>query len=81
MTKTETLNLRVSSEFKRRLAEEAAKEKRSVTNYVETTLTAIWDRAGAGRVSIEKAKGSPLEKTTDQMGKLLRGSVTRWTSF
>jgi len=44
MTKTETLNLRVSWEFKRRLADEAAKEKRSVTNYVEATLTAVWDR-------------------------------------
>jgi predicted HicB family RNase H-like nuclease len=56
MTKTETLNLRVSSEFKRKLAEEAAREKRSVTNYVETTLTAIWDRAGAERVPSKKPK-------------------------
>jgi predicted HicB family RNase H-like nuclease len=47
MTKTETLNLRVSSEFKRRLADEAAKEKRSVTNYVEATLSAVWARAEA----------------------------------
>jgi hypothetical protein len=29
---------------KRRLAKEVAKEKRSVTNYVEVTLTAIWDQ-------------------------------------
>jgi len=49
MSKTETLNLRVSSEFKRRLADEAAQEKRSVTNYVEATLTAVWDRADARR--------------------------------
>jgi predicted HicB family RNase H-like nuclease len=44
MTKTETLNLRVSSEFKRKLREEAAREKRSVTNYLEVTLTALWDQ-------------------------------------
>jgi predicted HicB family RNase H-like nuclease len=44
MPKTETLNLRVSPDFKRRLAEEAAKEKRSVTNYLEVVVTAFWDR-------------------------------------
>jgi predicted HicB family RNase H-like nuclease len=44
MAKTETLNLRVSADFKRRLAEEAAKEKRSVTNYLEVTLARIWER-------------------------------------
>jgi len=44
MAKTETLNLRVSSDFKRRLAEEAAKEKRSVTNYLEVRLTEVWER-------------------------------------
>jgi predicted HicB family RNase H-like nuclease len=43
MAKTETLNLRVSADFKRRLAEEAAKEKRSVTNYLEVTLTEYWE--------------------------------------
>lgn len=31
-------------EFKRRLMEEAAKEKRSVTNYLEVTLAKIWER-------------------------------------
>ena len=44
MAKTETLNLRVSADFKRRLAEEAAKEKRSVTNYLEVLLTEVWER-------------------------------------
>lgn len=44
MPKTETLNLRVSPDFKRRLAEEAAKEKRSVTNYLEVVLTELWNR-------------------------------------
>jgi predicted HicB family RNase H-like nuclease len=43
MPKTETLNLRVSPEFKRRLIEEAKREKRSITNYLETTLTGFWD--------------------------------------
>jgi len=45
MPKTETLNLRVSPDFKRRLTEEAAKEKRSVTNYLEVTLTKLWDES------------------------------------
>lgn len=44
MAKTETLNLRVSADFKRRLVEEAAKEKRSVTNYLEVTLTELWEQ-------------------------------------
>jgi predicted HicB family RNase H-like nuclease len=42
MRKTETLNLRVSAEFKHRLIEEAKKEKRSVTNYLEATLANLW---------------------------------------
>ena len=45
MPKTETLNLRVSADFKRRLTEEAAKEKRSVTNYLEVTLARLWDES------------------------------------
>jgi predicted HicB family RNase H-like nuclease len=44
MAKTETLNLRVSADFKRRLTEEADKEKRSVTNYLEVVLTKLWER-------------------------------------
>jgi predicted HicB family RNase H-like nuclease len=47
MAKTETLNLRVSEEFKRRLVDEAAKQKRSVTNYLEVTLTKVWERRGS----------------------------------
>jgi predicted HicB family RNase H-like nuclease len=47
MRKTETLNLRVSPDFKRRLTEEAAKEKRSVTNYLEATLTRFWEESAA----------------------------------
>jgi len=45
MPKTETLNLRVSADFKRRLTEEAEKEKRSVTNYLEVTLARLWDES------------------------------------
>jgi predicted HicB family RNase H-like nuclease len=48
MRKTETLNLRVSSKFKRRLIEEAKREKRSVTNYLEATLTDLWKAKTSG---------------------------------
>jgi predicted HicB family RNase H-like nuclease len=44
MRKSETLNLRVSTDFKERLFEEAKKERRSVTNYLEATLTKLWQR-------------------------------------
>jgi predicted HicB family RNase H-like nuclease len=44
MRKTETLNLRVSTEFKRKLENEAKKEKRSVTNYLEATLARLWEQ-------------------------------------
>jgi hypothetical protein len=43
MPKRETLSLRVSADFKRRLFEEAKKHKRSVTNYVEVALSKLWD--------------------------------------
>jgi predicted HicB family RNase H-like nuclease len=57
MRKTETLNLRVSLEFKRRLMEEAKKEKRSVTNYLEATLSNVWrERISARRRSKERTK-------------------------
>jgi predicted HicB family RNase H-like nuclease len=55
MLKTETLNLRVSADFKKRLIEEAAKERRSVTNYLETTLLAHWER-------MDSAEGKEKEK-------------------
>jgi predicted HicB family RNase H-like nuclease len=53
MQKTETLNLRVSIDFKRRLVEEAKKEKRSVTNYIEAALSRYWDLKSA---SMSKAR-------------------------
>jgi hypothetical protein len=55
MPKTETLNLRVSGDFKKRLIEEAAKERRSVTNYLEATLLALWEK-GDSPDGKEKAK-------------------------
>jgi hypothetical protein len=42
MPKRQTLSLRVSADFKRRLFEEAKKDKRSVTNYIEVALTRLW---------------------------------------
>jgi hypothetical protein len=42
MRKTQALSLRVSSEFKRRLVEEARKDRRSVANYIEATLMRLW---------------------------------------
>jgi predicted HicB family RNase H-like nuclease len=59
MRKSETLNLRVSREFKRRLVQEAKKEKRSVTNYLEATLTQLWqqkDSTAAGKPRRRKKK-------------------------
>jgi predicted HicB family RNase H-like nuclease len=51
MAKKETLNFRVSAEFKRKLIEEATKEHRSLTNYLETALTKLWEQqeSRAGR--------------------------------
>ncbi len=55
MRKTATLNLRVSAEFKKRLAEEAKKENRSVTNYLEATFVNLWKaKADAKREPKEK---------------------------
>jgi predicted HicB family RNase H-like nuclease len=54
MPKTSTLNLRVAPEFKRRLIEEAGKQKRSVTNYLEVTLSDLWDKKSES--SAEKGK-------------------------
>ena len=51
MKKKETLNFRVSAEFKRKLIEAAKKEHRSLTNYLQTALTNLWQQqeATAGR--------------------------------
>jgi predicted HicB family RNase H-like nuclease len=57
MPKTETLNLRVSAEFKRRLIEEAKKEKRSVTNYIEAAIAELWTLKSSGaRIKTKKGE-------------------------
>ena len=56
MLKTETLNLRVSAEFKRRLIEEARKEKRSVTNYIEAAITELWTLKASGTTRTRTTK-------------------------
>jgi predicted HicB family RNase H-like nuclease len=57
MPKTETLNLRVSAEFKGRLVEEAKKEKRSVTNYIEAAITELWTLKSSGAPRTRTKKG------------------------
>ena len=42
--KDQTLNLRVSAEFKEKLAAEAARARRSITNYLEVTLLDVWEQ-------------------------------------
>jgi predicted HicB family RNase H-like nuclease len=59
MKKKETLNFRVSPEFKRRLIEEAEKERRSLTNYLETTFTMLWDER---ELSNAKKKPEKIER-------------------
>ncbi len=56
MRKTETLNLRVSPEFKRRLVEEARKVNRTVTNYIEAALSEFWTLKTSGTSPRTKAK-------------------------
>jgi predicted HicB family RNase H-like nuclease len=56
MDKKETLNFRVSAEFKRRLTEEAGRERRSLTNYLETTLTRLWDERELSRARKREPK-------------------------
>jgi len=59
MGKTETLNLRVSPDFKRRLTEEAKKVNRSVTNYIEVALTEFWTLKTSGPALRPKPKKMP----------------------
>jgi predicted HicB family RNase H-like nuclease len=59
MKKKETLNFRVSAEFKRKLTEEAKKERRSLTNYIEAALNRLWElQELETRAKAEKAKRS-----------------------
>jgi predicted HicB family RNase H-like nuclease len=54
----ETLNFRVSAEFKRRPIEEAEKERRSLTNYLETTLTRLCEEREMTAAKRRKAERS-----------------------
>jgi predicted HicB family RNase H-like nuclease len=54
MRKSVTLNLRVSPAFKRKLVTEAAKEQRSVTNYIEMALAEKWKRKSPTTAQLEK---------------------------
>lgn len=56
MRKSQTLNLRVSPEFKRRLIAEARREKRSLTNYIEATLTKLWKERQSNIAARPKGK-------------------------
>lgn len=56
MPKTETLNLRVTPEFKRRLIEEAKKARRSLTNYIEAALSEVWTQKESGPSRRPRAK-------------------------
>jgi len=47
--KDQTLNLRVSADFKEKLAEEAARARRSITNYLEVTLLDFWEEQAPGK--------------------------------
>jgi len=63
MQKTQTLNLRVSPEFKRRLVEEARKEKRSVTNYIEVALSEFWSLKASATTYRTSTKKRPKKHT------------------
>lgn len=56
MKKKETLNFRVPAEFKRRLIEEAGKERRSLTNYLEITLSRLWDESELSAIKRRESK-------------------------
>jgi hypothetical protein len=48
----------VSTEFKRKLEEEAMREKRSVTNYLEVTLQKHWQESASTKTRSPKKKKS-----------------------
>jgi hypothetical protein len=65
MRKNETLNLRVSAEFKKRLMAEAKKERRSVTNYLEATLSSLW-KGGTSESQSTGGHRSRAKKSPDK---------------
>jgi hypothetical protein len=54
MKKKETLNFRVPAEFKRKLIEEANKQRRSLTNYLEITFMQVWDMQPASTPKVQQ---------------------------
>jgi len=64
MKKKETLNFRVPAEFKRKLIDEANKQRRSLTNYLETTFMQVWDEQEAA--SITKAGQERKQKRSSK---------------
>ena len=63
MKKKETLNFRVSAEFKRKLIEEAKKERRSLTNYLEAALIKLGNSRNQGQEGREKGgKGCKIQR-------------------
>ena len=56
MRKTQALSLRVSTEFKRRLIEEAKKDRRSIANYIEATLIKLWQEKDSEGLRMSKGK-------------------------
>jgi hypothetical protein len=61
MKKKETLNFRVSAEFKRKLIEEAKKERRSLTNYLEVALLKLWEQQELGTGKKEEGGRGPQD--------------------
>jgi hypothetical protein len=64
MKKKETLNFRVPAEFKRKLIDEASKQRRSLTNYLETTFMQVWDEQEAA--STPKAQQASKQKRSSK---------------
>jgi hypothetical protein len=64
MKKKETLNFRVPAEFKRKLIDEASKQRRSLTNYLETTFMQVWDEQEAD--STPKAQQASKQKRSSK---------------
>jgi hypothetical protein len=64
MKKKETLNFRVPAEFKRKLIDEANKQRRSLTNYLEITFMQVWDEQEAA--STPKAQQASKQKRSSK---------------
>jgi hypothetical protein len=67
MKKKETLNFRVPAEFKRKLTEEANRQRRSLTNYLETTFMQVWEEQE--KASTAKAQQEQQERKRKRLPK------------